>query len=167
MRGRGGMEVEQLAVDLEGRRCGEQSAESRPRGKRAGPVGEHIDHAQDGVGSGRAVDERHVLVRLAEHGVVDDQLAHFERYIVGRDRGPHHVHFGRLVQQSRGRPQVGERGGTPLTGLVVEHESRTPGRAEVRGFTVVQHYVVLRRGPAHDDPPRAQLDSAAHEVDPQ
>ena len=162
--GRGRVEVEERPVDAQRRGRGEQRAEPRPRAERLGVAGDDVHDPQQRLGLRRAVDEGHVLARLGEDDVADDELAHLDRHVVRRDRRPQDVDLGHLVEQDRRRLQVGQGRRPPDAALVVEHEGGAARGAEVRRLALVQDHVVLGRRAGEDDAARARLDGAQHEV---
>ena len=152
------------SVDAQRRGGREQRAEARPLAEGLATAGEQLHHLDQRLGSRGAVDQGHVLARLSEHRVVADQLADLDGHVVGRDRRPHEVHLGHLVEQRRRRLQVGERRVPALAGLVIEDEGGTAGRAEAGGLAVGKEHVERRLHAGHDEAPRTARHGRAHEL---
>ena len=111
-----------------------------------------------------AVDERHVLRRLGDHGEVLDELAALERDVGRADLRPHEVHLGELVHEGGALAQVLEGAWPPQARAEVEGLGHAPAGGEVERLVRPEDDVVLRSGAGHHEGTRNLGDRPLDEV---
>ena len=158
------VDVEHRSFDLErrGRRADRRKA--RPLAKRGEVAGEHLADAHDRIDFVGAVDERHVLRGLGEHGEVLDELAAVEGDVGGADLGPHEVELGELVHERRALAQVLQRAGPARARAKVERLGDAAARGKPERLVGADQGVVGRRGAGHREGARAPGDGPFDEL---